>query len=127
QPTNVDDQKRQRPADDLIAGQPTVQPFAGPAQHGAVIGANGQAQPVIQAPDQKVPRRPVPQPAQGEGKQPVETFAYHAVPAAPNGDVDVIADPAAQRDVPAAPEVGQVGGQIRPIEVCRQAHTEHPG
>ena len=41
-------------------------------------------------------------------------------------DVDVVAKPARQRHVPAAPEVGHRHRRVGPVEVLREAEPEHP-
>src|SRR4051812_44769961 len=68
----------------------------------------------------------MPKPAQGKGGQSVEGLAYGPAPAAAQRDVDVVANPGAQGDVPALPERGQVPCQVGPAEVLRQYDPVHP-
>src|SRR3712207_9361202 len=44
---------------------------------------------------------------------------------APERDEQVVAQPARQRDVPAPPEVREVGRQVRHVEVLSQLVAEH--
>ena len=67
-----------------------------------------QVQPVQPAPQHEVPGGAVPQPAQQHRRHQIDVAPHLAVPVAAERDVDVIAQEPAQRDVPAAPEVGDV-------------------
>ena len=66
-------------------------------------------------------RRTVPDPGNGKGDHLVEDPAglADAVPAHRN--VHVVLEPGGQRDVPSAPEFGNILGEIRRIEVLHQA------
>src|ERR1019366_5956562 len=71
--------------------------------------------------------RAVPEAAERERNEGVQAPPGPALPAAAERDVDVVADPEAERDVPADPEILQVARRIGPVEVLRKADAEYPG
>ena len=75
--------------------------------------ANDQAQAVPQAPGHVGPAGAVPKPAQPHGDERREHVAPCAVAAAAERNVEIVAQEIRQRDVPAPPEVAQVGRQDR--------------
>ena len=66
----------------------------------------------------------MPHPHQREGDHRVHEAPRRPVPVAPDRDVDVVANPAGERHVPALPEVLQVPGKVGPAEVLRQGDPE---
>ena len=86
--------------------------------------ADDQPDAVPQAPRHVGPPCPVPQPAQAHRDERREHVARGAVAAAAERNVEVVAQEVRQRDVPAAPEVAQVGREIRPAEILRQQQAE---
>ena len=50
----------------------------------------------------------------------------YAAAAAAEGDVEVVAEPGAKADVPAAPELGDGPGDHRVVEVLQEVESEHP-
>src|ERR1039457_5387426 len=71
--------------------------------------------------------RAVPEAAERDRNEGVQDPPGPAVTAAAERDVDVVADPEAERDVPADPEILQVARRIGPVEVLRKADAEYPG
>src|SRR5215510_10120430 len=86
----------------------------------------GQQAPVVAAPDDEVPAGPVPKPAEEHREDEVPVGLEPAVTVPPEGDVEVVAEPARERHVPASPEVRDAGGQIRPREVQGEVEAEEP-
>lgn len=85
------------------------------AQHG----------PVQRAPDNEGPARSVPGPADKHGQEEVAVLLEFAVAVAAQGNVEKIAQPCAQRNVPAPPEVHDARGFVGGVEVFRQAQAQH--
>src|SRR4051794_37364266 len=77
----------------------------GSFQPGFDRAMNAQQRAVISAPDDKGPRRPMPQAAEQHRHHQVEIGAACSATVAAERDVEVIAQPGAEADVPAAPEV----------------------
>ena len=84
-----------------------------------------QRRAVQESPEHEVPARAVPQPAQEHGDDQIDVRAPRPLPIAAQRDVEVVAEPLAERDVPAAPEVGDVRRQIGHAEVLRQVVADH--
>ena len=76
---------------------------------------------VEQAPDHEVPAGAVPQAAQEEHDDQVEVRRAGRDAVAAERHVEVVAEPARQRDVPAAPELLDVSRDVRPAEVLRES------
>src|SRR5699024_12611811 len=74
----------------------------------------------------KGPAGAVPQPAAQKGQQKVGQVARRAAAAAAEWNVDMLRKPAAQTDVPAAPEFLDAAGGIRALEVLAQFDAEQP-
>ena len=70
-------------------------------------------QPVQAAPEDERPHGAVPQPGDEHGRHEVDIRPDRSLAVAAQRYVDVVADPAGQRDVPAAPELGGAGAQVR--------------
>ena len=79
---------------------------------------------MIETPQHVVPAGAVPQARQQERDHHVARPGPFAGARTAERDVDVIAEPRRQGDVPAAPEVGGVARQVRVIEVLGQLETE---
>jgi hypothetical protein len=67
-----------------------------------------EIQPVQPAPQDEIPGRAVPQPTQQHRRQQIDITPHGPSPVAAKRDVDVVTQEAAQRDVPAVPEVADV-------------------
>ena len=77
------------------------------------------------APEDKVPARPVPQARKDPHDRERERGARPAVPAAAEGDVKVVAEPRAERDVPAAVKFAHRAGEVRQVKVARHGEPQH--
>ena len=81
---------------------------------------------VVQAPEQEVPVRAVPQ----AGQAPDDENVAHPLPpgnaVAAERDVHIVAKPGGQRDVPPPPELRDRQGDIRVVEVFEEVEAEHP-
>ena len=75
-------------------------------------------------PDHEVPTAAMPQPAEQHGECEVSIRKQRATAIAPEGDVDVIAKPRRQGDVPAAPEVAHRRRQVGAAEVLHEVDAE---
>src|SRR5262249_910718 len=93
----------------------------------AEVSPHTEDETVIEAPPHEVPRRPVPEPAEDHGQHQVAIGLALAAAAAAERNVEIIAQPTRQADVPAPPEVTGTGGEVRTIEVEHQLETEQPG
>ena len=76
-------------------------------------------------PDQEVPARPVPQPAEQHHQREVDIRADAALAVAAERDVKVIAEPCGERQVPPPPEFRDRLRAVRRIEVLREHESEH--
>ena len=81
---------------------------------------------VIKAPEQESPVCAVPNAGQSPDHEDVEKLpaAPAAIPA--EGDVHIIAEPGAERHVPAPPEFRHAGGDVWVVEVFLELETYHP-
>jgi hypothetical protein len=78
---------------------------------------------VQQAPDSEGPGEAVPEAAQQHGDRQVDV--RHDLGAlAGQRKVEIIAQPVGEADVPTAPEFGEIGAPIRPVEIRRQADSQ---
>ena len=55
----------------------------------------------------------------------VEDLTPEALPVAAEGDIDILPEPAREGHVPAPPELGDGGGDIRVVEVLRKVEAQH--
>src|SRR3954453_22185730 len=76
------------------------------------------------APDDERPIGTVPQAAEKHGSHQRRVAARLAVPVSAERDVEIIAKPARQSDVPAAPKIGEADRSIRKAEIVRHGKTE---
>ena len=82
---------------------------------------------VVGAPDDERPGRAVPEAGQQEDDEQVAVGRGAAAPVAAERDVDVVAEPARERHVPAPPEVGdRLRAEYGPVEVLGKPEAEHP-
>ena len=79
-----------------------------------------------QSPQHKVPGRPVPEARQCPDDQQIQHPSGLAPAAAPQGDVHVLPEEAAQGHVPTAPEIRGGGGEIGVEEVLLIGESQHP-
>ncbi len=85
---------------------------------------HAQADPVDRSPGHERPRRAVPQPAEQHRDHHVPVRHERALPVTAERDVDVVAQPAGERHVPAPPEVLQRDRGVRRVEVLRELEAE---
>ena len=77
-----------------------------------------------EAPPGEGPRRPVPEAAEDEGDDEVRVGRHPAAAVPRQGEEDVVAEPGRERDVPAPPELREVGGPVGRVEVLLEAEAE---
>jgi len=104
----------QRPREPRLLPGSVAEEQAVPPEQQAVIGA----------PEHEVPARPVPQAAEQHGQEEVQVGAGGAATVAAERDVEVVAQPGRQGDVPALPELARTRRQVGPVEVLRQPDSE---
>ena len=68
-----------------------------------------------------------PKPAQREDDEAIDDLAGDTETAASERNVDVIANPSTERDMPALPEFLEIAREIGPTKVLRQSDAEHAG
>jgi len=83
-----------------------------------------QQQPVNAAPDDEGPGRAVPQAAEQHGEEEIHVCAGVAQAVAAERDVQVVAQPGGERDVPAPPELARVAREVGLLEVEGQLVAE---
>ncbi len=79
----------------------------------------GEAEAVEQAPDDEGPADSMPQAAEQHDYDGVHVVRALPLAGTGQGEVKVVAEPVGEGDVPAAPDVGDGDGPIRPIEIVR--------
>src|SRR5262249_8357604 len=79
---------------------------------------------VIEPPCHEGPGRAVPEAAEEEDEPEVEIRAGGAVTVAPEGDVEIVAEPRGERDVPPAPELRHRLRGVGVVEIFREAEAE---
>ena len=82
---------------------------------------------MIRAPDDERPVRTMPQATGQEDGKRIAHLLPLPLAAAAQRDVQVIDEPRVERDVPAAPELGDVAAEVRHIEVALQRDAEQLG
>ncbi len=86
---------------------------------------NDQQQTEVQSPENEVEVRAVPEAGQEPHDQQVEDLSARALAVAAQGDVYILSEPCAQRDMPASPEFGDALGNIRIVEVLEELKAQH--
>jgi hypothetical protein len=69
----------------------------------------------------------VPEAADEHGGHQGEVGAYVSVAIAAEGNVDIVAEPGGESDVPAAPEVGEADGRVGKAEIVRESKPQAQG
>ena len=77
------------------------------------------------SPDHEGPLRTVPQPAHQEDDHDVHVLARRALAVATQRDVQVVAEPRRQRDVPPPPELRHRLREVRAVEILHQLEPHH--
>src|SRR5262249_23112037 len=85
---------------------------------------DGESHPVKRAPDDVRPIGPMPEPAEQHGDDEI-AIAVLSIPA--ERDIEIVAQPRAQADVPPMPEIAQTRGEIRLSEIHGEVKAEHLG
>src|SRR4051794_5950689 len=84
-----------------------------------------QEQSMQPAPQHEVPCGAVPQPAEQHRRHQVDMTSRLATAVAAERNVDVVTQELAQRDVPALPEVADIGRPIWARKIQREPHVQH--
>ena len=79
-----------------------------------------------QAPRDERPVGPVPEARERPDEKEVQNIARAGAAVAAEGNVDIVAEPRGERDVPAPPELGDAAGDIGIVEVFKKVEAEHP-
>ena len=79
-----------------------------------------------QAPRDECPVGPVPEARECPDEKEVQNIARAGAAVAAEGNVDIVAEPRGERDVPAPPELGDAAGDIGIVEVFKKVEAEHP-
>ena len=79
----------------------------------------------VQAPCHKCPVSTVPEAGQRPYGKQIENVPCGRAPVAAERDVHIVAEPGGQRDMPAAPELGDRLADVRIVEVFEELETEH--
>ena len=79
---------------------------------------------VEQSPENEGPADAVPEAAEEKDDDGVEVAGALPAGGVGEGEVDVVAEPVGEGDVPAAPEVGEVEGLVGAVEVVRDGEAE---
>ena len=82
-------------------------------------------QAVIDAPHKEGPICTVPEPRQEPNNQQIADRLTDTLAAAAKGDIDVIAEPRTERNMPATPKFRDASGKVRIIKVLRKLIAEH--
>src|SRR5580693_4703373 len=82
---------------------------------------------MISTPDREIPARSMPQPAEQHGKHQVAVSGQPSMPISAERDIKIVAQPARERYVPAAPEIRDAGRQVGPPEVHGKMKSEESG
>ena len=84
---------------------------------------SGDQHPKVEPPDDEVPARAMPE----SGEPPDdEEIPEPVAPVSAERDIDIVAKEGAERDVPAAPEIGRAAGHIGVVKVLGVVEAEHP-
>ena len=78
------------------------------------------------SPEHEGPHRSMPQPRDKHGEHHVQVSAKLAVTIPTQRNVDIVAKPSRQTDVPPLPEITQPGRQVRVVEIQHQADAKQP-
>ena len=116
-PSEVDKNKGDGPRQKTVQRKSTCIPYA----------MHNESRSVHDTPENKGPRRAVPQTAEKEGEEKVAEHPFLAFSVAAQRDIQIVAEPARKRDVPAPPEILDIRGLVWRIEVPRQFDPEHEG
>src|SRR3989339_375200 len=94
------------------------------SERGGHSGFQDEPYPVQRSPEEELPAAAVPDAAQEEGHEDREDPAHRAFPASSERNVDVIAEPRGDRDVPSVPELAHRASQVRLQETRGEPDSE---
>ncbi len=100
-------------------GRPMINAFP------SLAAFEGQHPAVHRAPDDEIPRRAVPEPAEQHRDDEIGVGARERPAISAQRNVKIFAQPGGERDVPASPEIGDRFRAIRRIEILRENEPEH--
>ena len=86
---------------------------------------NHQKHRIIQSPEQEGPVRAVPDAGERPDNEDVQQLPRTSAAVAAEGDVDIVAEPGAERHVPAPPELRDAPGNVGVIEVLLELKAYH--
>ena len=78
---------------------------------------------MVGAPGNECPVRAVPEAGECPDDENIQYLPGQAAAIAAEGDIEVVAEPRAERDVPPAPELGDAGRNIGIVEILRKAEA----
>src|SRR6476660_931974 len=81
---------------------------------------------IEETPNQERPVRAMPKSADNENNKRIPDFHPHAAFAAAKWNVQIIAEPGRERNVPSAPEFGNVAREIRERKISQELNPEKP-
>ena len=88
---------------------------------------HGECEAMCPTPCHKVETRAMPQPTQEHCDDEIDILTQLAFAVATQGDINVVANPCGERDVPAPPKVGDAHRAIRGVEVDGEMETQQQG
>ena len=81
---------------------------------------------VQKTPQDKIPRRAVPQAGREPDEQDIQQLPGAPLPVSAKRDIEIIAEPRAERNMPAPPEFRDAARQIGVLEVLRKPESKNP-
>ena len=81
---------------------------------------------MISPPGDERPVGAMPEPAQEHDQNEIDVGSSLPLAVTTQGNVKIVAQECAQRDVPAPPEVGDALGLVGRVEILQELKTEHP-
>ena len=86
-----------------------------------LVDAEGDT--VTGAPNDEGPCGTVPESTEEHGDHEIEMLTHFALAVAAQGDIDIVAQPRGERDVPSVPELGDIQRTVREVEVDTQVES----
>ncbi len=123
-PGDADEEERDRHGAHEPHATPRDEP-AGPEAHDHSLGAKIKG--MQAAPEHEAPIRAVPEASEQHGEAKIRVSARDAAAISAQRDIEIVAQPGGERDVPALPEVGESRRCVRVAKVIRQGEAEAHG
>ena len=127
QPAQADEVEREDDAERTVPPVHLRPGSLGPRDDGHPQFMQRQRYAMQRAPEDEADRRTVPQPSQHHRDEQVAVGAQFAFAVAAQRDVEVVAQPRGERDMPPAPEFGDGGRLVRGVEVLGEAEAQQQG